>query len=76
MAPCVHEEIFLLNHDTKTIANYVTIVEYPACRLIGMLAGPQTMSSAEARETEAMLDDVGYRSQQVFTQEKYVYLYY
>ena len=54
----------------------MTIVEYPACRLIGMLAGPQTMSSGEARETEAMIDDVGYRSQQVFTQEKYVYLYY
>ena len=40
MAPRVHEEIILLNPDTKTIVNYVTIMDYPASKLISMLAGP------------------------------------
>ena len=30
LAPNVHEEIILLNHDTRTIANYVTIMDHPA----------------------------------------------
>ena len=41
--PQVYEEIFMINDDTKTILNYLTIVEYPASSLISMIAGPTAM---------------------------------
>ena len=43
----VHEEIFLINVETKTILNYLTIVEYPNSSLIHMLTGPATFSIQE-----------------------------
>ena len=43
--PEVHEEIFLINSETKTILNYMTIVEYPNLSLISMTAGPQAKSN-------------------------------
>ena len=38
--PQVYEEIFVINAETKTILNYMTIVEYPNLSLISMTAGP------------------------------------
>jgi hypothetical protein len=38
--PMVYEEIFVINDETKTILNYLTIVEYPKSSLISMLSGP------------------------------------
>ena len=38
--PLVYEEIFVINDETKTILNYLTIVEYPKSSLISMLSGP------------------------------------
>ena len=72
--PQVYEEIFLVNEDTKTILNYMTIVEFPNTSLISMLAGPTAMGK-NARDSLTN-DDEGYRSQEIFTQEKYIYLYY
>lgn len=38
--PTVYEELFVLNQNTHTILNYVTIVEYAKMSLINMLDGP------------------------------------
>ena len=65
-----------MNVETKTILNYMAIVDFPNLSLISMLSGPQAMFAGEYRETNALLEEEGFRSQEVFTQEKYVYLYY
>ena len=40
-----------------------------------MTSGPQTKQEEELRSTNALMEEEGFRSQEVFTQEKYVYLY-
>ena len=69
--PNVHEEVFVVNKNTHTILNYITVVEYAQTSLINMLDGP----TAGAYKSD-LLDEEGYRSQEIFTQEKYAYLYY
>ena len=70
--PSVCEEIFVINKNTRTILNYVTFVEFPQTSLINMLDGP----TAGAQITRDPGDEEGYRSQEIFTQEKFAYLYY
>ena len=70
--PSVEEEIFVVNKNTRTILNYVTFVEQASTSLINMLDGP----TAGGQVDEEMNDEEGYRSQEIFTQEKYAYLYY
>ena len=55
--PSVYEEMFVLNQNTSTILNYVTVVEYAKVSLINMLDGP---TARAARESE--FDEEGYRS--------------
>lgn len=69
--PNVHEEIFVVNKNTHTILNYITFVDFSQISLINMLDGP----TATAFDEE-FVDEEGYRSQEIFTQEKYMYLYY
>jgi hypothetical protein len=69
----VEEEIFLVNPNTKTVLNYLTFVSMPDVSMINMLAGP-TAVNYQLKEED--VDDEGYRSQEIFTQEKYFYLYY
>ena len=38
--PSVHEEIFLVNKNTRTVLNYVTFVDFAHCSMINMLDGP------------------------------------
>ena len=38
--PSVHEEIFVVNKNTRTVLNYVTFVEFAQSSLINMLDGP------------------------------------
>ena len=52
----------------------MTIVEFPNTSLISMLAGPTAMG--KSNRDSMTNDDEGYRSQEIFTQEKYAYLYY
>ena len=54
----------------------MTIVEYPNLSLISMTAGPQAKPDEELRDTEALHEGEAFRSQEIFTQEKYLYLYY
>ena len=42
--PQVHEEIFVVNVENKTVLNYLAIVEYPNMSLISMLTSTQTQS--------------------------------
>ena len=70
----VYEEIFVINEETKTILNYLTIVEYPNSSLISMLSGP-TADGGKNHDSN-MFEETGFRSQEVFTQEKYTYLFY
>jgi hypothetical protein len=69
--PDVHEEIFVVNKQTRTLLNYVTFVDFAQHSLINMLDGP----TAGGHQTNEF-DEEGYRSQEIFTQEKYAYLYY
>ena len=69
----MHEEIFIVNSENNTILNYITFVDYDLTSLINMLDGPRT------RTQQDMVDSAeaeGFRSQEIFTQEKYIYLYY
>ena len=70
----VYEEIFVINEETKTILNYLTIVEYPTSSLISMLSGP-TADGGKNHDSN-MFEETGFRSQEVFTQEKYTSLFY
>ena len=54
----------------------MSIVDFPSLSLISMLSGPQAMFAGDFRDTNAILEEEGFRSQEVFTQEKYIYLYY
>ena len=69
--PKVHQEIFIVNKNTRTILNYVTIVEFAQSSLINMLDGPMV-----AAHKPDEFDEEGYRSQEIFTQEKFIFLYY
>lgn len=62
----------MVNKNTRTILNYITFVDYAQVSLINMLDGP----TSGATQKESELDEEGYRSQEIFTQEKYAYLYY
>ena len=53
----MHEEIFVVNKNTRTVLNYVTFVEFAQSSLINMLDGP----TAGVRQSED-LDEEGYRS--------------
>lgn len=70
--PSVHEEIFVVNTNTRTVLNYVTFVDFAQTSLINMLDGP----TAGAAIDEASNEEEGYRSQEIFTPEKFAYLYY
>ena len=72
--PQVYEEIFVVNEETKTILNYMAIVECPNTSLISMLAGPTAMG--KPAHSSPLHEEEVYRSQDIFTQEKYIYLYY
>lgn len=69
--PSVHEEIFLVNKNTRTVLNYVTFVDFAQSSLINMFDGP----TAGTRNTE-QFDEEGFRSQEIFTPEKFAFLYY
>ena len=69
--PHVHEEVFVVNKFTHTILNYITVVEFAQTSLINMLDGPTACAYQED-----LMDEEGFRSQEIFTQEKYAYLYY
>lgn len=69
--PDVHEEVFVVNKNTRTVLNYITFVDFAQTSLINMLDGP---TAGGYQEEE--LDEEGYRSQEIFTEEKFVYLYY
>ena len=56
----VYEEIFVVNEETKTILNYLTIVEYPKSSLISMISGPT--ANGDNNQHSAGFDEVGYRS--------------
>lgn len=38
--PSVHEEIFVMNKNTRTLLNYITFVDFAQVSLINMLDGP------------------------------------
>ena len=63
--PQVHEEIFLVNVETKTILNYVAIVEYPNLSIISMLSGPSAVPDGD--DGNMVLEEEAVRSQEVFT---------
>ena len=67
----MHEEIFVVNKNTRTILNYITFVEFAQSSLINMLDGPMI-----AAHKPDEFDEEGYRSQEIFTQEKFIFLYY
>lgn len=71
--PDVEEEIFVINANSKSILNYMTFITLPDIPLINMLAGP---TATNFRPNEEDMDEEGYRSQEIYTQEKYFYLYY
>ena len=60
-----------MNKHTRTILNYITFVDFANISLINMLDGP-TAGGYKSEE----VDEEGYRSQEIFTVEKYAYLYY
>ena len=60
--PKVHEEIFVVNQNTRTILNYITFVEFAQCSLINMLDGPMT-----GVQLPDEFEEEGYRSQEIFT---------
>ena len=68
--PSVHEELFVVNKNTRTVLNYITFVDFTQVSIINMLDGP----TAGGYQKED-LDEEGYRSQEIFTQEKYIYFY-
>ena len=67
----MHEEVIVVNKTTQTILNYVTFVDFAQVSLINMLDGP---TASPFKEED--LDEEGYRSQEIYTQEKYAFLYY
>lgn len=69
--PNVQEEVFVVNKNTGTILNYISVIEASKFSLINMLDGP---TARGAKQND--LDEDGYRSQEIFTAEKYAYLYY
>ena len=69
----MHEEIFIVNSETNTILNYITFVDYDLTSLINMLDGPRTRTNLDMVDSA---EAEGFRSQEIFTQEKYIYLYY
>ena len=60
-----------MNQHTHTILNYVAFVDFAKISLINMLDGP---TAGGYQEEE--LDEEGYRSQEIFTEEKFAYLSY
>ena len=60
-----------MNKNTRTVLNYVTFVDFAHTSLINMLDGP---TAGGYKEED--LDEEGYRSQEIFTEEKFAYLYY
>lgn len=60
--PSVHEEVFVVNKNTKTILNYITFVDFAQISLINMLDGP---TASPFKEED--LDEEGYRSQEIYT---------
>ena len=68
--PSVHEELFVVNKNTRTVLNYITFVDFTQVSIINMLDGP---TAGGYRKED--LDEEGYRSQEIFTQEKYIYFY-
>ena len=63
MFPKVKEEIFVVSEQTRTLLNYVSIVEFSNISLINMLNGPMTNSHREDND----MDEEGYKSQEIFT---------
>lgn len=70
--PKVVEEIFIVNQETKTVLNYYTITECPQFSVINMLEGPTASGAGKQLYTA----DEEFNSQEIFTQEKYFYLFY
>ena len=60
-----------MNKNTHTILNYITVVDMAKVSLINMLDGPTARAGRDEQ-----FDEEGYRSQEIFTQEKFAYLYY
>lgn len=71
--PKVEEEIFVVNSNSKTVLNYITLMQCPDTSVINMLAGPTAMNF---KGQENDFDEEGYRSQEIFTMEKYFFIYY
>ena len=69
--PSITEEIIVVNPDTKAVLNYLAMMEVPEFSLIHMLEGPT--ASRNRADVDA---EEGYHSQEIFTQEKYFYLFY
>ena len=62
--------MFVVNEETKTVLNYVAIVECPKFSLINLL------ETANGNQLKNPDHEDGYHSQEIFTQEKYFYLFY
>ena len=71
--PKVEEELIVVNPNSKTVLNYITLMQYPDTSVINMLAGPTAMNF---KGNENDFDEEGYRSQEIFTMEKYFFIYY
>ena len=68
------EELFVVSESSDTIIlNYVCIIQLPSTSLIHMLDGPMACGNLT---TDDMEDEEGFQSQEIFTPEKYAYLYY
>ena len=52
--------------------NYISFVDFASISLINMLDGP----TAGGFKDDDQFDEEGYRSQEIFTEEKFAYLYY
>ena len=69
--PQVIEEVFVVDENSGEILNYVAFVESSSVSLIDMLDGPTAAGFSNQDDEED-----GYRSQEIFTQEKFAYLFY
>ena len=63
MLPKVKEEIFVVSDNTRTLLNYVSLVEFSNNTLINMLNGPMCGGHREDND----MDEEGYKSQEIFT---------
>jgi len=72
--PNIEEEIFIVDKAERQIINYAVVCDLPETAMINMTEG--SMAVGRRQSMDSMDDDQGYASQEVFTQEKFIYLYY